>query len=262
MEDLAPFFKRYGVSLLLTTLAFVISLLFWPVSQRFTFVLFVVAVMASAWHGGSKPAFLSSTLAALFLCFIYWAMIPDQAPSARQEFLPRLALFVFVGLLTSYLTQETRRAVQAVDRVHITLSSIGDAVILADVNGRISYLNPLAQNLTGWTDSSAADKPLDEVFRVIDEETRRPVASAAAEALSKRGSVQIASPALLLSARNKQTPIEGIASPVNDPMNQPIGVAITFRDISERRKSDTELRQTKEQFQAMAGSAPAKTARF
>src|SRR5580700_3564462 len=81
---------------------------------------------------------------------------------------------------------------------HVTLASIGDAVITTDIHGGVTFLNPVAQSLTAWTQEEAAGKPLDSVFRIVNEESRQPVENPAARALREGVVVGLANHTLLI----------------------------------------------------------------
>jgi PAS domain S-box-containing protein len=121
---------------------------------------------------------------------------------------PALILFVLTGAIISVVTESlhrSRRRVAASERrFAITLTSIGDAVIATDTQARVTFLNPAAEALTGWPLADVVERPLNEVFRIINEQTRQPVEDAAAKVL--RGSVVVGlANHARLPGRNHQT---------------------------------------------------------
>jgi len=84
--------------------------------------------------------------------------------------------------------EHRERALESADRFRVTLASIGDAVISTDVDGRVTQMNAIAENLTGWTQAQASGRPLDEVFVIVNEESRRPVETPVAVVLRERRS--------------------------------------------------------------------------
>ena len=127
------------------------------------------------------------------------------------------------------------------DWLLLTLSSIGDAVMTTDADGRVDFLNPTAQALTGWTPPQAAGQPIDGVFRIIDEATRRPVESPAVRAIREGGIRKLARPCLLVAKDGTECPIDDSAAPLRDPAGRVTGDVVIFRDISERRRTERAL---------------------
>lgn len=116
------------------------------------------------------------------------------------------------------------------DRARITLDCIGDAVISTDVEGRISYMNVVAEQLTGWSREKAQGLPFSKVFNVIDTTTREPVENPAQRAMNEAGTVQLASNASLLRADGSELEIEDSAAPILNASDQPAGAVVIFRD--------------------------------
>ena len=123
----------------------------------------------------------------------------------------------------------------------VTLASIGDAVITTDSNGGVTFLNPVAQSLTGWTLEEAAGQPLDSVFRIINEESRQPVESPAVRALREGVVVGLANHSLLIAKDGTKRPIDDNAAPIRNERGEVAGVVLVFRDISERRRQEQQV---------------------
>jgi PAS domain S-box-containing protein len=116
------------------------------------------------------------------------------------------------------------------------MSSIGDAVITTDLEGRVTLINPVAQVMVGWTEAEAEGRPLTEVFRVINEQTRRPSESPIVRVLQEDPTAGLVNYALLVARGGRETPVEGSAEPIKDERGNVIGVVLTFRDIAERKR--------------------------
>ena len=123
------------------------------------------------------------------------------------------------------------------DWLLVTLSCIGDAVITTDGEGRITFLNPVAESLTGWT-QEAVGQPLDGVFRIINEESRQPVEIPTVQALQEGRTVKLASHSLLIAKDGTERPISDSAAPITNDKGEVAGVVLVFRDITERRKAE------------------------
>ncbi len=122
--------------------------------------------------------------------------------------------------------------------LRVTLSSIGDAVITTDTHGRITFLNPIAQALTGWTQAEAEGKPLEAVFRIVNEESRQPAQNPAARALREGLVVGLANQTLLTARDGTERPIDDSAAPIRSRQGDIAGVVLIFRDISDRRRAE------------------------
>ena len=122
-----------------------------------------------------------------------------------------------------------------------TLSSIGDGVITTDSEGRVAFLNPVAESVTGWTLQDAVGQPIDKVFSIIDEVSRQPVQNPAVLALQEGRTIKLASPCLLITKDGKEVPFDDSAAPIRNEKQEISGVVLIFRDISERRKTERAL---------------------
>lgn len=135
-----------------------------------------------------------------------------------------------------------------------TLFSIGDAVITTDTAGLVSNLNPVAEALTGWTTAEAGGRKLDDVFRVVHEETRAPIGNPALQALREGVVVSLISHSVLIARDGTEHPVDDSAAPIRDPGGQVLGAVLVFRDISERREAESRLREAdrrKDEFLAV-----------
>jgi PAS domain S-box-containing protein len=122
--------------------------------------------------------------------------------------------------------------------LRVTLSSIGDAVITADAEGDVAFLNAAAQSLTGWTQAEAAGAPLEDVYRVINEESREPAENPAAHALRQGTIVGLANHSLLIARDGTERPVEDTAAPIRNEAGDIAGVVLVFRDCTERRRHE------------------------
>jgi PAS domain S-box-containing protein len=140
---------------------------------------------------------------------------------------------------------EQQRAVErlrlAEERFRVTLSSIGDGVIATDVQGRISFMNPMAEELTGWTEAQALGKPLNVVFQIINETSRRPVDNPVAKVLRHGHIVGLANHTALIARNGVERAIADSAAPIRDAAGQISGVVLVFRDVSATRAAELAL---------------------
>ncbi len=128
--------------------------------------------------------------------------------------------------------------------LRVTLESIGDAVITTGVDGKITFLNPVAQELTGWSTLEAKGTPLDQVFRIVNEETRLPVENPADRAFREGVVVGLANHTLLIAKDGIERPIDDSAAPIRNAAGKVAGVVLVFRDITERRRQELEIKDS------------------
>ncbi|MHB9144501.1 MAG: PAS domain-containing hybrid sensor histidine kinase/response regulator [Symbiobacteriia bacterium] len=126
--------------------------------------------------------------------------------------------------------------------LHSTLTSISDGVITSDTEGRVTFLNPVAAFLTGWTLTEAAGQALNSVFCIIDEESRLPVRSPAALTLSE-GKIVEPSHCLLIHKSGTERPINDSAAPIRSDDGRIAGAVFVFRDATEQRRQERQLQE-------------------
>jgi diguanylate cyclase (GGDEF)-like protein/PAS domain S-box-containing protein len=140
---------------------------------------------------------------------------------------------------------ERRRAENALfdekERIEVTLASIGDAVITTDVNGRVNYLNPMAEKLIGCSGDEMAGCFLAEAFTVVNEASRVPVEDPVQESLREGKIVGLSSSALLIRRDGQERSIDASAAPIHDHAGATIGSVLVFRDVSEARRAARQL---------------------
>ncbi len=122
------------------------------------------------------------------------------------------------------------------DQARATLASIGDAVITTDLSGAITYLNPVAERLTGWTLAEALGEPLDRVLPLIAEASRAPIMHRVARCLEEGRSIDLEDGVLLLRRDGTEVPVGDSAAPLVDPAGRTVGVVLVMQDESEKRR--------------------------
>ena len=118
----------------------------------------------------------------------------------------------------------------------MTLSSIGDAVIATDTNGVVTFLNPVAESLTGWKHGEAAGRPLEKIFHIVNEQTRQPLDNPALRAIREGVIVGLANHTVLIARKGTEIPIDDAGSPIRDADGKTVGAVLIFRDVTERRR--------------------------
>ncbi len=127
------------------------------------------------------------------------------------------------------------------ESAQITLQSIGDGVITCDAHGRVEYLNPVAEELTGWRLEDSLGRTIDEIFRAFHEETCEPLENPLAVAVRRIRSIKSVRPMLLIRKDGNELYIESTASPIRDGTGTVTGGVLVFHDVSESRELNRRL---------------------
>ena len=127
------------------------------------------------------------------------------------------------------------------ESAQITLQSIGDGVITCDAHGRVEYLNPVAEELTGWRLEDSLGRTIDEIFRAFHEETCEPLENPLAVAVRRIRSIKSVRPMLLIRKDGNELYIESTASPIRDGSGTVTGGVLVFHDVSESRELNRRL---------------------
>lgn len=133
---------------------------------------------------------------------------------------------------------ESAKISQTIAPFEIILSSIGDGLIATDNQGSIIFINRVAEKLTGWSADEALGKPLQNVFRIINEDTREVVENPALRAIREGVVFGLANHTILIRKDGTEIPIDDSGSPIKDARGDLVGAILIFRDISERRKAE------------------------
>jgi diguanylate cyclase (GGDEF)-like protein/PAS domain S-box-containing protein len=123
----------------------------------------------------------------------------------------------------------------AEERARVTLASIGDAVLSTDLAGNITYMNPVAERMTGWSAWEATGRPLQEVMRIIDADSREAVRDPLALAVQRNTSVGVGENCLLVGRDGRESAIEDTAAPIHDRHGNVTGAVIVFHDVGAAR---------------------------
>jgi PAS domain S-box-containing protein len=137
----------------------------------------------------------------------------------------------------------------------ITLASIADGVIATDAQGRITFINPVARKLTGWTENDAMGTSIDRAFAIIHETSRLEVENPLKKALAQGTAVGLANHTNLISKTGPEVPIDDSAAPLRDEHGNIIGAVLVFRDISARRRAEQQLRNANQELQQFIDGA-------
>ncbi len=165
---------------------------------------------------------------------------PVEVTANYVQFRGRQYVLFFVRDIT-----ERKRAEEALytekERLSVTLSSIGDGVIATDKSGRITLINAVAEQLTGWSREEAINQPLETVFRIINEKTRQVCDNPVVKVLRTGNVVGLANHTLLISKDGRELVIADSGAPIMTSDGGVIGVVLVFRDTTEKRKAEEDL---------------------
>jgi len=186
------------------------------------------AVVFAIWFGGLGPGILAT---ALSLAAVISFLIPLHRLNAPADIIRAVIFVGFAGLFNA-LHEGLQRARASSERdrdlLRVTLSSIGDAVIAADAQGKVTFLNTVAEELTGWSREDAAGKPVPEVFVIRD--------------------------GALIGKGGREIPVEQSEAPIYDSQRQVLGAVLVFRDVTARRRAEYALKKSEERLKLALGA--------
>jgi len=220
-----------------TAAALLVALLVRPLLEPNYFLPFLGGVLLSAWYYGVAGGFAATVFSSAALLYFF---LPPEPGFAIKDLNVAVRLGSFVALAVGMsLLAASRRSSQML--LSATLSSIIDGVIATDKDGRIGFLNPVAAELTGWTQAEATGKHFSEVFRVVEEEGNKPASNPLEKALAEGVLVRASDRVSLVSRSGSTVPIENSAAPLRDQKGALRGGVLIFRDVSGRRHLEEQL---------------------
>jgi PAS domain S-box-containing protein len=199
------------------------------------------AVAAAVWLGGHRGAIAVALFGYIACAYLFVAPRANLGLDETGNIVGFVAyVFTCALIIASGVAMRVAqaRAAQRRETFRVTLRSIGDAVITTDVDGRITYLNEVAQSLTGWSQADAQGQPLDAVFPIVDEGTRTRVHNPAARALREGVVVGLANHTLLIRKDGTECPIDDSAAPIRDERGRVSGCVLIFRDVTAQRLAE------------------------
>lgn len=269
--------RRYVAAVLLVALGLLIRLPFQPaLGASVPFLTFYPIIIVSAWWGGLGPGLVSTGLSAAAI-FLYSGSVLS---TALNRTVAQVLLFVATGAFVSFITgqfrntrreaieqariarerlrllqheQEERKRAEAAEELQRqlstqTLAGIGDAVIATDDRSRITLMNAVAEELTGWRFEQVKGSPVDKVFRTVNEETGETVECPVNAVLRNQAMSRLANGTALLTQDGRRIPVEDSGAPIRDVRHQVIGSVLVFRDVTEARRTQAELKASEKQL--------------
>lgn len=179
------------------------------------------------------------------LCFTLYSSVTDAFNLLGHVYKVVAYTYIYRAVFVDSVREPFRRLHEAQEliweekeRAQVTLESIGDAVITTDGEGRVEYLNHVAEVLAGWGRAAAAGKPLGELFHLVNEASGEPAPDPVAECLRTGGAVALANHTVLVRRDGRRFAIEDSAAPIRDRRGRVVGVVMVFHDVTERKRAE------------------------
>jgi PAS domain S-box-containing protein len=240
---------RYAFTIVAVTVATLFRVALVPVlGEAVPFILYFPTVVLCAWFGGKWTGLTATALTGLISWFIfispYYSFIKADWAAPVQ-----MTIFLLAGVLISLLAESLHQAKRKSEenegkerkqreQLRVTLTSIGDAVIATDAQGKVIFMNEVAESLTQWKQEEASGKPLEEIFHILNEQTRQPVENPALRAIKDGLIVGLANHTVLIARDGTERPIDDSGAPITSADGEMLGAVLIFRDMTERRQEE------------------------
>ena len=236
--------KNYVLGLLAVAVAVLLRWILDPLmGDALPLVTLFAAVAAAVWLGGYRVA-IPITLIGYIACHYLFIEPRGEFEISDTANLVGVVAYLFTCALIIVFGEAARianrRATDSLEVFRVTLRSIGDAVITTDIQGCITYLNEVAESLTGWSHQDALGQPLERVFQIVNEVTRKPVESPATRALRQGVVVGLANHTVLIKKDGSECPIDDSAAPIRNELGHVSGCVLIFRDVTAQRLIERE----------------------
>jgi PAS domain S-box-containing protein len=233
-------YAQFAFALLVLAVSTVLRTFLNPIlGESLPYIFYFAAVALVSVTCDLYPALAELVGSALLANAIF--LVPQYHFSFSNQALLSGTLYLISGSVVVYTGQAYRGAATALeeqkDWLHTTLTSIGDAVIATDAEGRVTLMNPVAETLTGWPLDQARGKPLTEVFRVVNQETRQTLENPVDKVRRLNHVVGLANHTILITRNGEEIAIDDSGAPVFAPDGTLTGIVLVFRDVTEQRKA-------------------------
>jgi two-component system cell cycle sensor histidine kinase/response regulator CckA len=258
-ETMMAHVLRYGAAVAATIVATLIRLALAPlVGAAAPFATYFVAILLVVWYGGFRPAVLSILLSAV--AGTYFFVSPaTTSPFVLATRADRVTVFGFVVVSVavvflldlqwrtlSRLEREALRRIAAEEAererqlwFEITLASIGDGVVATDAEGKVTFMNAVASELTGWRVADARGLALHDVFHIVNEQTGAQAENPIDRVIKEGVIVGLANHTLLISRDGRRVPVDDSGAPIKRD-GRTVGAVLVFRDVTARRRAERE----------------------
>lgn len=230
----------YAIVCGLIAWALVTSLILKKVIEPNFFLPFVTVVLVATWFFGRNAGLLATALNTVVIDFFFVPPLYSLQILSWTE-AARLLTFVLTAMLVTFLVDELRYSKV---RLTATLTSIGDAILVTDREGHVTFLNPVAEAMTGCTLNEARAKPLSTVLDLKDDATGEPIDALLKRLLIEGASFQSTTHKLLTSRHGHSISVEESAAPIRDQNGRIGGAIFVLRDITARRQVQDQVNQS------------------
>jgi len=237
---------RYISALVFPAGALVVSLLLDKTFDVGFFLPFAAAVFLAAWFHGLVVA-LVATLVSVLAVDLVFIESPSSFNIDSPQQTARLVAFALVCVLMAYLVSHRRAKAHLLS---VMLDGVAEGLLATDLKGRVCFINPAAEEITGWTRPAATGKPASDILRLSDEKTREALEDPLAKSLRDGKVLALGSHVMLTTREGTETPIEANASPIRDAGGKLRGAVMLFRDISRHRQM-TDLASHSQKMEAV-----------
>ena len=244
---------RYGLALLAVALSALLRWLMPDVLSRAPYLGFYPAVVVAAALGGVWPGLLA-TFGSLLLVNLVFIQFNFFDYGLQMRNVVWIAGGIGVSVLAGRLLEARQRVERTQEWLRVTLTSIGDAVMTADTKGRVTFLNPVAEAVTGWKAEEAQGQPIQSVFHIINEQTGEPTEDIVGRVLGEGKTFALANHTALITKDEREVPIEDSAAPIRDSKGKVVGVVLVFHDVTEKRRKEEQLRRLTRTLKALNNS--------
>jgi PAS domain S-box-containing protein len=243
-EDVRRAIVGYLIALAAVLVAVLVRGLLDPwLTSHVPFITMFGAVAFTAWVAGLQPAIVA-TIVGYLACALFFIEPRGRLVVTQPQDIVGLLLYLLTSAIIIVMGDVMRRAqggaVEDRERLRVTLSSIGDAVITTDADGRVTMLNAIAEQMTGWKMGEAVGRLLPEVFHILNEYSRQVVENPVAKVFASGRIVGLANHTVLIAKDGTEKPIDDSAAPIRDRHGELVGCVLVFRDVTQRRRLEKE----------------------
>ena len=251
-DRVVPPASAYALAVAVTAVAVGVRWVIDPwLGEYYALVTLFAAVAVALWLGGYGPAVFAAILGYLACDYLFIRPRGSIGPYSTIDVVGLLAFVASCLILIAFgegLRRARHRAREREELFRVTFASIGDAVITTDTKGRIERLNAVAESLTGWTQAESVGRPLEEVFRIKNEETGEKIENPVERVLRERLVVGLANHTVLIAKDGSARPIDDSAAPVRDARGRLVGCVLVFRGVTERRCAELTLQRSEREL--------------
>jgi PAS domain S-box-containing protein len=252
---------QYMIALAAVAAATIVRRLLDPVlGTGVPYAMYLAAVLFVASFTSMGPALLTLVLGAWAANFFFFEpryewMLHLHGATQWVSFSVYAILGISVILISETFHRAREFSEKQTETFRTTLISIGDAVIVTDAEARVRFMNDTAEKLTAWTSRDAGGVPLDEVFKIVNEETRKKVESPVEKSIRAGAIVGLANHTILIAKDGTEYHIDDSAAPIRNERGDIFGVVLVFRDIGSRREAEKNLAASEMRYRRLFEAA-------